>query len=166
MLTDINKDTDFEVRSQDAMCVNESHLQHKWYHNLKYLIVGILFGIVFVKAEIVSWFRIQEMFRLQSFHMYGVIGSAVVTGMISVWLMKKYNIKTIYGETIKFHPKKFNKGQIYGGLIFGLGWAVTGACPGPLFAQIGTGASVITVTLLSAIAGTWLYGLLREKLPH
>lgn len=158
--------TDFEVRSLDAMCVNESHLEHKWYHNLKYLIAGVLFGIIMVKGEMVSWFRIQEMFRLQSFHMYGIIGSAVVVGIISVWLIKKFNIKTIYGEKIEFHPKKFNKGQIYGGLIFGFGWAITGACPGPLFAQIGTGATVIAVTLLSAIAGTWVYGYLREKLPH
>lgn len=162
----MNNDTDFEVRSQDTICVNESHLKHRWYHNWKYLVVGSLFGIVLVKAEIVSWFRIQEMFRLQSFHMYGVIGSAVIVGMISVWLIRKFNIRTIYGETIALHPKKFNKGQIYGGLIFGLGWAITGACPGPLFAQIGTGANVMVITLLSAIAGTWVYGLLREKLPH
>jgi uncharacterized membrane protein YedE/YeeE len=162
--TEIN--TDFEVRSLDAICINDSHLEHKWYHNLKYLLVGTLFGIVFVKAEVVSWFRIQEMFRLQSFHMYGIIGSAVVVGMISVWLIKKFNIKTIYGEKIEFHSKKFNKGQIYGGLLFGFGWAITGACPGPLFAQIGTGATVIAITLLSAIAGTWAYGFFREKLPH
>ncbi|NBA84386.1 YeeE/YedE family protein [Emticicia sp. CRIBPO] len=158
--------TDFEVRSLDAMCVNESRLEHKWHHNLKYLAVGILFGIVFVKAEIVSWFRIQEMFRLQSFHMYGIIGSAVLTGMISVWLIKRFKIKTIYGERIELHPKQFNKGQIYGGLLFGFGWALTGACPGPLFAQIGTGSTITIVTLLSAIAGTWTYGFLREKLPH
>ncbi len=158
--------TDFEVRSLDAMCVNESQLEHKWYHNLKYLLTGIVFGIVFVKAEIVSWFRIQEMFRFQSFHMYGVIGSAIAVGMLSVWLIKKFNIKTIYGEPIHISDKKFNKGQIYGGLLFGLGWAITGACPGPLFAQIGTGATVVAVTLLSAIAGTWVYGLIREKLPH
>lgn len=162
----IDQNTDFEVRSLDTICINESHLKHKWYHNLKYLIVGLAFGIIFVKAEIISWFRIQEMFRLQSFHMYGVIGSAVITGMISVWIIKKFKIKTIYGENIEFHPKKFNKGQIYGGLIFGLGWAITGACPGPLFAQIGTGATVIVVTLLSAIAGTWVYGKYRDKLPH
>lgn len=159
-------DKDLQLREQDAMCVNESQLQHKWFHNIKYLIVGILFGIVFVKAEIVSWFRIQEMFRLQSFHMYGVIGSAVIVGMLSVLAIKKFKIKTIYGETIKIAPKEFNKGQIYGGLLFGFGWAITGACPGPLFAQIGTGATVIIITLLSAIAGTWVYGLLREKLPH
>ncbi len=155
-----------DVRTQDAICVNQSKLTHRWYHNLKYLAVGILFGVVFVKAEIVSWFRIQEMFRLQSFHMYGVIGSAVAVGLISVLLIKKFNIKTIHGEPITFTDKTFNKGQIYGGLLFGFGWAITGACPGPLFAQIGTGATVILVTLLSAIAGTWVYGLLREKLPH
>lgn len=159
-------DKDLAQRELDAICVNESQLEHKWYHNLKYLVVGVLFGTIFVKAEIISWFRIQEMFRLQSFHMYGVIGSAVVVGAISVWVIKKFNIKTIYGEEIIFHDKTFNKGQVYGGLTFGLGWAVTGACPGPLFAQIGSGATVIIVTLLSAIAGTWVYGYFREKLPH
>lgn len=158
--------TDFEVRSLDTMCINESSQTHPWWHNLKYLAVGIVFGIVFVKAEIISWFRMQEMFRLQSFHMYGVIGTAVIVGIISVWLIKKFNIKTIYGEPITFHPKKFNKGQVYGGLLFGLGWAATGACPGPLFAQIATGAFVVIVVLLSAIAGTWIYGYFREKLPH
>jgi len=155
-----------DIRHQDAICINESELKHRWYHNIKYLIVGILFGIVFVKAEVISWFRIQEMFRLQSFHMYGVIGSAVLTGIISVWLIKKFKIKTIHGEPIKIAPKKFNKGQIYGGLIFGFGWAITGACPGPLFAQIGTGALAVIVTLASAILGTWVYGYFRDKLPH
>ncbi len=166
MQATIEKNTDFEVRSLDTMCVNESKLTHKWYHNLKYMLVGIAFGIVFVKSEVISWFRIQEMFRLQSFHMYGVIGSAVIVGIISVGLIKKFNIKTMNGEPITFHPKRFNKGQVFGGLLFGFGWAITGACPGPLFAQIGTGATVIIVTLLSAIAGTWVYGYVREKLPH
>jgi uncharacterized membrane protein YedE/YeeE len=161
----LTENTDFEMRSLDAS-VNESELQHPWWHNFKYSFVGLLFGILFVKAEVVSWFRIQEMFRLQSFHMYGIIGSAILVGIISVWLIKKFNIKTIYGEPILFIDKKFHKGQIYGGLLFGLGWAVTGACPGPLFAQIGSGATVIIVTLLSAIAGTWFYGKLREQLPH
>lgn len=145
---------------------NDIAKKETWTDNLKYLIVGIMFGIVFVKAEIVSWFRIQEMFRLQSFHMYGVIGSAVIVGMISVFLIKKFNIKTLDGETVVFHPKKFQKGQIFGGLIFGLGWAITGACPGPLFAQIGSGYVVIIATLLSAIAGTWTYGYFKEKLPN
>ncbi len=162
----LTENTDFEMRSLDATCFNESELQHPWWHNFKYAFVGLLFGILFVKAEVVSWFRIQEMFRLQSFHMYGIIGSAVVVGIISVWIIKKFKIKTIYGEPIVFVDKKFNKGQIYGGLLFGLGWAVTGACPGPLFAQIGNGATVIAVTLLSAIAGTWVYGKFRDQLPH
>ena len=158
--------TDYEVRSLDAMCINDTALQHPWWYNLKYGAVGLAFGVVFVKAEVISWFRIQEMFRLQSFHMYGVIGTAVVVGMISVWLIKKFNVKTIHGETVQFHPKKFNKGQIIGGLIFGLGWAMTGACPGPLFAQVGTGTLVVSVVLASAVAGTWVYGYFREKLPH
>ncbi len=160
------ENTDFEVRSLDAVCFNESELKHPWWYNLKYAFAGLLFGIILVKAEVISWFRIQEMFRLQSFHMYGVIGSAVVVGIISVLIIKKFKLKTIYGEPIEFVSKKFNKGNIYGGLIFGLGWAITGACPGPLFAQIGTGALVIIVSLLSAIAGTWFYGKFRNILPH
>ncbi len=126
----------------------------------------MLFGLLLIKAEVISWYRIQEMFRFQSFHMFGIIGSAVVVGMISVWLIRKFNVKTIYGETVEIHPKKFNKGQVIGGLIFGFGWALTGACPGPLFALIGSGITVIIVVLLSAIAGTWVYGYFREKLPH
>jgi uncharacterized membrane protein YedE/YeeE len=133
---------------------------------IKYAIVGLFFGIVFVKAEIISWFRIQEMFRLQSFHMYGVIGTAVVVGLIAVQLIKKFKIKTIDGQTIKIEDKTFNKGQIYGGLLFGIGWAITGACPGPLFAQIGSGFGVIFITFLSAIAGTWVYGYFQKYLPH
>jgi hypothetical protein len=159
-------DTEFEVRSLDASSPVEPNPAHPGWHNLKYAGVGMLFGIVFVKSEVISWFRIQEMFRLQSFHMYGVIGSAIAVAMFSVWLIKKLQVKTVYGEPVTFHPKQFNKGQIYGGLLFGFGWAMTGACPGPLFAQIGTGATVIVVTLLSAIAGTWIYGYFREKLPH
>ncbi len=164
--TETVPDTDFEVRSLDAICINESELVHPWWYNFKYALVGLLFGVVFIKAEIISWYRIQEMFRLESFHMYGVIGTAVAVGALSVFLIKKLNIKTIYGEHVNFHPKTFNKGQIYGGLMFGFGWAMTGACPGPLFAQIGTGVLATGVTLLSAIVGTWVYGYLRERLPH
>ncbi len=145
---------------------NDQVAKESIFANTKYLILGILFGIVFVKAEIISWLRIQEMFRLASFHMYGVIGTAVIVGMISVFIIKKFNIKTITGEKVAFHPKTFNKGQIYGGLIFGLGWVITGACPGPLFAQIGSGFLAVIVTLLSAIAGTWVYGKFRDRLPH
>jgi uncharacterized protein len=157
--------SDFEVRSLDTTCVNTSDLPAPWYSNLKYLAAGILFGVVLVKSEVISWFRIQEMFKLQSFHMYGVIGTAVVVGAISVFLIKKFKIKTIHGEPITFSDKEFRKGQIIGGLTFGIGWAITGACPGPLFAQLGSGVTVIAVTILSAIAGTWVYGKFRDKLP-
>ena len=158
--------TDFEVRSLDASSVNESELHHPWWYNFKYLLAGALFGIILVKSEVISWFRIQEMFRLQSFHMYGVIGSAIVTGMISLFFIKRFQIRTIHREPIRFTAKKLNKGQVYGGLLFGFGWAMTGACPGPLYAQIGTGASVVLVTLFSAMIGTWVYGALRGRLPH
>ena len=147
-------------------CVNESAVVKPWYSNLKYLVVAAIFGIVFVKAEIISWFRIQEMFRFESFHMYGVIGTAVLVGMISVQIIKARKAKSIEGEEIVIHDKEFNKGQIYGGLIFGLGWAITGACPGPLFAQMGAGFTVVIVTFLSAVLGTWVYGKFRDKLPH
>lgn len=134
--------------------------------NIRFLVAGVLFGIVLVKSQVISWFRIQEMFRLQAFHMYGVIGSAIIVAMISVRIIKYFHIKTIDGEPINIPDKQFDWGNVYGGLIFGLGWAITGACPGPLFAQIGSGFMVIIVTLLSALAGTWVYGLIREKLPH
>jgi len=155
-----------DIRHQDAMCTNESQLKHPWWFNFKYLLVGIIFGMVFVKAEIISWFRIQEMFRMQSFFMYGVIGTAVVVGMTSIFLIKRFKIKTISGEVVAFEKKEFNKGQIYGGLIFGMGWAITGACPGPLFAQIGSGFWVVGITFLSAVAGTYIYGLIRDNIPH
>jgi len=157
---------DFEVRSLDAMCMNESKIQHQWWHNLKYLAVGLWFGIILVKSEVVSWFRIQEMFRLQSFHMYGTIGAAIGIGIISVWLIKKFKVKTIYGESIELHPRQFNKGQVYGGLLFGAGWALTGACPGPLYALLGTGSTIMLVVIGSAVIGTWVYGRFRNNLPH
>lgn len=158
--------TDFEVRSLDTICANESQLQHPAWYNLKYFVAGIVFGIILIKSEVVSWFRIQEMFRFQSLYMYEVIGSAVIVGMVSILIIKKFGIKTIHGEKIDLHRKPFNKGQIIGGLLFGFGWALTGACPGPLYALIGSGATVIVVALCSAIAGTWVYGLLRNRLPH
>lgn len=160
------KDTDFEMHLLDTDCVPGPRFRFSWAVYGKYLVAGILFGIVVVKSELISWFRMQEMFRLQSFHMYGVIGSAIAVGMLSVWLIKKFNIKTMNGEPVKLPSKKFSKGQVYGGLLFGGGWAITGACPGPLFAQIGNGATVIVITLLSAIGGTWVYGKFRNRLPH
>lgn len=154
------------IKFEDSQTMIEQRTPESVASLGKYLVVGVLFGIVFVKAEIISWFRIQEMFRLDSFHMYGVIGSAVVVGMLSVFLIKRLNVKTLSGEKVVIAPKVFQQGQIYGGLLFGLGWALTGACPGPLYAQIGSGFLVVIITLLSAIAGTWTYGYFRDKLPH
>ncbi|MEZ5009352.1 MAG: DUF6691 family protein [Chitinophagales bacterium] len=132
--------------------------------NFKYLLVGVIFGIVFIKAEIISWFRIQEMFRFDSFHMYGVIGTAIIVGAISVQLIKRFNLKSIEGEQIDIPEKTFSYGQIFGGFIFGLGWAITGACPGPLYALIGSGFSIILITLAFAILGTYVYGILSDLL--
>lgn len=161
------KNPPVQVQSMECEAPNYQEKRESVFaSNIKYAIVGVLFGIVFVKAEIISWYRIQEMFRLHSFHMYGVIGTAVVVGLISVWLIKKFNIKTMQNETVVFQEKKFQWGNVIGGLLFGLGWAITGACPGPLFAQIGSGFAVVSITLLSAVAGTWVYGWLRERLPH
>ena len=133
---------------------------------LKYLVLGTLFGIILTKSEVISWFRIQEMFRFQAFHMYGVIGSAIGVGMLSIQLIKRNRLKSINGEPIVIADKKFNHGVWIGGFIFGLGWALTGACPGPLFAQLGSGSGSAAVLILAALAGTWTYSALREKLPH
>jgi uncharacterized membrane protein YedE/YeeE len=135
---------------------------------LVYLLLGIAFGVVLTKSEVLSWFRIQEMFRFQSFRMYGIIGSAIVTAAIFVALIKRLNLKSASGEIISIPPKQLGSGIRYaaGGTIFGLGWALTGACPGPLFALIGNGVSVMVVAVLSALLGTWTYGWLRPKLPH
>jgi uncharacterized membrane protein YedE/YeeE len=134
--------------------------------NLRYLALGTGFGFVLTKSEAISWFRIQEMFRFQSFHMYGLMFSAVLVGLISVQLIKRFNVRTLSGEPISIEPKRFTWGNVIGGTIFGLGWALIGACPGPLYALVGAGVWVIAVGLLAAIAGTWVYGLIREKLPH
>jgi uncharacterized membrane protein YedE/YeeE len=131
-----------------------------------YLLLGTWFGVVLTKSEAVSWFRIQEMFRFQSFHMYGIMGSAVAVAMISIALLKRFRVRTLAGEPIRLEPKTFSWGQVFGGTTFGLGWALTGACPGPLFALIGAGVYPMIVGLASAIAGVWVYGLIRHRLPH
>ena len=135
---------------------------------LGYFLLGIVFGVVLTKSEVVSWFRIQEMFRLHSFHMYGVIGTAIAVAAISVALIRRLRVRALTGEEIAIAPKAFGTGRRYwiGGTVFGLGWALTGACPGPLVALIGGGATVFVVAVLAAVAGTWLYGLLRPHLPH
>ena len=137
-----------------------------WMRNMKFLVTGLIFGIVLMKSEVVSWYRIQEMFRFQSFHMYGVIGSAVGIGILSMLLVKKFNVKTVTGETIQIKKKEFSIGTIIGGLLFGFGWAMTGACPGPMVALMGSGSVAFGMALLSAIGGTWVYGALQSRLPH
>jgi hypothetical protein len=133
-----------------------------------YLVVGILFGIVITKAEVISWFRIQEMFRFDAFHMYGIIGSAVLTAAISLLAIKRLGLRGPDGEPLGFAPKVLGTGVRYlaGGTVFGLGWALTGACPGPLVALVGAGTPVMLVAFASALGGTWTYGRLRPRLPH
>lgn len=134
---------------------------------LKFLLLGTLFGIVMAKSEAFSWFRIQEMFRFQSFHMYGIIGTAVTLGVIGVALIKKYNLRDIKGNPISFYPKdKSTMRYLIGGTIFGLGWALSGACPGPMVVNIGYGYIAMIVVFLFAIIGTYLYGAVKDKLPH
>ena len=134
--------------------------------HIKYLIHGTLFGIILTKSEVISWFRIQEMFRFDSFHMYGIIGSAILVASIFTYLIKRFNLKSLDGEKILIEKRPFHKGAIYGGIIFGIGWAFTGACPGPLFALIGNGYSIIIVSLIFALFGTWIYGYFQNRLPH
>ena len=132
-----------------------------------YLFIGIFFGIVMYKSEAASWFRIYEMFRFESFHMYGIIGSALILGIIGVQLIKKWNIRSFFGEPVKIEDKERGfKKYLFGGMIFGLGWALAGACPGPIYTLIGAGYVSIVVVLLGAVLGAFLYGLLRKKLPH
>ena len=139
---------------------------------LVYGLLGAYLGLVFTKSQVISWFRIYEMFRFESFHMYGLIGSAVATAALSVWLIKKLNLKTVHGEPIRLTPKAWGTSRIpaarywMGGITFGLGWALLGACPGPVFALLGGGVTVIAVGLVAALAGTWAYALLRPVLPH
>lgn len=135
--------------------------------NSKFLVFGILFGIILSKSEVVSWYRIYEMFKFQSFHMYGIIGSAVILGVIGVGLIKKYKVKNIYAESISFTPKaKSVPRYLFGGVIFGFGWALVGACPGPMFTLIGHGAWSILIVIFFSIIGTFLYGIVKKHLPH
>lgn len=134
---------------------------------LKFFILGIFFGIVLIKSEAVSWFRIFEMFHFHSFHMYGIIGSAVVLGAISVAIIKRTKASDYQGKKIQLKSKdKLFKANLFGGIIFGLGWALAGACPGPMFALLGHGVLGILIVIGGALLGTYIYGLLKERLPH
>lgn len=134
---------------------------------LKFIFTGIIFGIIMSKSEAISWYRIQEMFRFQSFHMYGIIGTAVILGVIGVYLIKKFRLKDTQGNPITFQNKEKSwKKYLIGGSIFGLGWALTGACPGPMFVNVGHGYWAMLIVILGALIGTYLYGLFQKKLPH
>jgi uncharacterized membrane protein YedE/YeeE len=134
---------------------------------LKFILIGILFGIIMYKSEAASWYRIYEMFQFRSFHMYGIIGTALTTAIIIVQIIKRKNVKDSNGQTIQFVDKnKSITRYLLGGTIFGLGWALTGACPGPMFTLLGAGYWTLGIVLIFALMGTWLYGLLRNKLPH
>ncbi|MCI0922307.1 YeeE/YedE family protein [Sphingobacterium rhinopitheci] len=132
-----------------------------------FILLGVLFGIVMYKAEAASWFRIYEMFKFQSFHMYGFIGSALVVGVIGIQLFKRFGTKTIEGGDLELKPKdKTVPRYLIGGIFFGLGWALVGACPGPLFVLLGTGLFSIGIVIIGALIGTYIYGVVRSKLPH
>lgn len=134
---------------------------------ISYLLIGVLFGIVMTKSEAISWFRIQEMFRFQSFHMYGIMGTAVVLGVIVTALIKKFEMRTTQGSRIMFSPKQMSITRyLVGGIIFGLGWALSGACPGPMYTLVGAGIPIFLVVIASAVLGTMVYGAVRSKLPH
>lgn len=134
---------------------------------IKYLLVGFVFGIVLTKSEAVSWYRIYEMFQFQSFHMYGIISVAILTGIIGIQIIKRNNIKDINGESIEIPDKEKGSARyLIGGLFFGLGWALVGSCPGPIFILLGAGFWTVLIVLFGALVGTYLYGLLKSKLPH
>ncbi|MCR9133275.1 MAG: YeeE/YedE family protein [bacterium] len=135
---------------------------------MRFIIAGIVFGFILIKSEVVSWFRIQEMFLFDAFHMYGVIGSAILVGLIGTQIIKRWNIKDLEGNEISIKPKdnSLTTRYIVGGTLFGLGWAIVGACPGPLYALIGTGYLIFIVPLFAAIVGAGVYGMLQSKLPH
>ncbi len=133
--------------------------------NWIYLLIGIVFGLALTKGEAISWFRIQEMFRFESFHMFGIFMTAIPSGALGLYTIRRWKLNTIAGEPIEMPIKKYHHGIIFGSLLFGFGWALTGACPGPLYAQIGSGSVVTVITLLSAIAGTWTFGRIQKYLP-
>ncbi len=132
----------------------------------RFLLLGVYFGFVLIKAQAVSWVKMQEMFRFESFYYFGMFATALATAWIGVWLIKRFQIRSISGETIRMVTRPFERANIYGGLIFGLGWGMAGICPGPIYASIGAGISVMILTLASAVLGTYVYGVLKPRLPH
>ena len=133
--------------------------------NVKYLIVGVVFGLALTKGEAISWFRIQEMFHFQAFHMFGIFTTAVPVGAMSIFLIRKFKVRSIDGQAIETPVTTYHHGLVIGGLIFGFGWALTGACPGPLYAQMGAGYSVVIIPFIAALVGTWVYSKFKTSLP-
>lgn len=133
---------------------------------LLFLLIGTLFGLALLKADAISWFRMQEMFRFQGFQMFGLFITAIPTAALGVFILRRFRVKTLDGEPIVILKKKFNLGYVYGSLLFGIGWALTGACPGPVYVQLGSGLTIAIITLISPLAGTWVYSYLKPKLPH
>lgn len=169
MTTPVAPRVDVELDDDDVHELSAEQVRHPgapgyWV----YLLVGTVFGIVLTKGEAISWFRIQEMFRFQGFHMFGIFATALPTAIVGVQLLKRRWRRTLGGEAIVVPPKHLGSGVRYaaGGTIFGLGWALTGACPGPLFALLGSGVATMAVAIASAMLGTWTYGRLRHRLPH
>lgn len=134
--------------------------------NILFLLIGILFGIALIKSDAVSWFRMQEMFHFQGFQIFGIFFTAIPSAALGIFLIKKLKLKTLDGEEIRIKKKIFNWGYVYGSILFGIGWGLTGTCPGPIYVQIGGGFSIALITLLSALAGTWVYSYFQPRLPH
>ena len=151
---------------QQAISHREEKVESSILLLLGVLFAGIYFGVVLVKSEVVSWFRINQMFLFQEAHMYLIIVTAVTVGALSMLIIRRLEVRTIQGEPIQYTPKPYHKGVVIGGVLFGMGWAITGACPGPIYAQIGAGAWPALFTFFGAFVGMYLYGILRSKLPH
>jgi uncharacterized protein len=134
--------------------------------NIIYILPGIFFGFILTNSEVISWFRIRQMFLFEEAHIYLIIGFAIIVGAASILILKKLKIQSLNNQSLNFIGKEYNKGTFYGGLIFGIGWAITGACPGPIFAQIGAGEFAAFSTLIGAILGAYLYNIFKQKLPH
>ena len=165
---DIHACNELYVRRRNLyhMDFTAAHLKIVIVKKISYLLIGVFFGIILIKSEVSSWYRIQEMFRFQSFKMYGVIGSAIMVATIGKLFLRKSKVKTSTGKEIVAGQKKYHHGLIIGGMLFGIGWALTGVCPGPLYALIGKGLYPLIVLFACALIGTWTYSFFSEKLPH
>lgn len=154
------------VFTADQQAQGNTLLRSTALQYLNVLLVGMVFGVVLIKSEVISWFRIQRMFHLEEAHVYLVMGSAIAVAALSLFFLKRFQVNSLQGEAIKLKEKPFQKGVILGGLIFGMGWAITGACPGPIYAQLGAGEPLALLTFAGAFIGSYLYAYVRPRLPH